>query len=155
MIDAGKCMRGKLLWIAAMSIALCGCASAPPSLTNESLRQQVIATELAFARTMAARDHDAFTAFVSDQAVFLSGDKALRGRQQISAAWKAYYTEAEAPFSWRPEQVEVDDSGRLAISTGPVFNSKGEKFATFTSIWRQESPGVWHIIFDKGDDACH
>jgi ketosteroid isomerase-like protein len=148
-------MRGKSLGILMAFIALCGCASAPPSANTADLRQQVMDTERAFARTMATRNHDAFTAFIADEAVFLSGDKALRGRQQIAGAWKGYYTEKDAPFSWRPEQVEVLGSGNLAISTGPVFDRKGDKFAVFTSIWRQESPGVWHIIFDKGDDACH
>jgi len=26
--------------------------------------------------------------------------------------------------------------------------------ATFSSIWRQESPGVWRIVFDKGNPEC-
>jgi ketosteroid isomerase-like protein len=148
-------MRRKSLGLLTAIFALCGCASLPPSASTANLRQQVMDTESAFAQTMATRDHDGFTSFIAAEAVFLSGDKALRGRQQISAAWKAYYTDKHAPFSWRPEQVEVLESGNVAISTGPVFDSKGDKFASFTSIWRQESPGVWHIIFDKGDDACH
>jgi len=40
--------------------------------------------------------------------------------------------------------------GSLAISTGPVFDPSGKAVASFTSVWRQESPGVWHIVFDKG-----
>jgi ketosteroid isomerase-like protein len=147
-------MHGTSVGILAAFFALCGCANLPPAARTGDIRQQVMDTEMAFARTMATRDHDAFMSFVSDEAVFLSGDKALRGRQQIAAAWKPYYANKDAPFSWRPEQVEVLDSGNLAISTGPVFDRKGDKLATFTSIWRQESPGVWHIIFDKGDDAC-
>jgi ketosteroid isomerase-like protein len=148
-------MRGQSLGILTAFFVLCSCANLPPSASTADLRQQVMATERAFAQTMATRDHDGFTSFIAAEAVFLSGDKALRGRQQISAAWKPYYIDKDAPFSWRPEQVEVLESGNLAISTGPVFDRKGDKFASFTSIWRQESPGVWHIIFDKGDDACH
>jgi hypothetical protein len=45
-------------------------------------------------------------------------------------------------------------SGTLAISSGPVRDPSGKLVATFTSIWRQEAPGVWRIIFDKGNDVC-
>ena len=46
------------------------------------------------------------------------------------------------------------DSGNLALSSGPVRDPSGKLVATFTSIWRQEGPGTWRIIFDKGNDVC-
>ena len=46
------------------------------------------------------------------------------------------------------------DSGNLALSSGPVRDPNGKLFATFTSIWRQEAPGTWRIIFDKGNEVC-
>jgi ketosteroid isomerase-like protein len=103
---------------------------------------------------MATRDHKAFTSFLSQEAVFFSGPKPLRGAQQVADWWKRYYEGPDAPFSWEPEDVEVLDSGTLAISTGPVRDSKGVLFATFTSIWRLEDRGTWRIIFDKGNQAC-
>ena len=45
-------------------------------------------------------------------------------------------------------------SGALAISSGPVRDSVGKHFATFQSIWRQEAPGVWRIVFDRGERVC-
>ena len=63
---------------------------------------------------------------------------------------KRFYEKPDAPFSWAPEQVEVLESGTLALSSGPVWDPKGKQFATFTSIWRLEAPGVWRIVFDKG-----
>ena len=63
--------------------------------------------------------------------------------------------EREAPFRWEPAQVEVLDSGALALSSGPVFDPAGTEVATFTSVWRRESPGVWRIVFDKGNAACN
>ena len=87
-------------------------------------------------------------------AVFFSGDKPLRGRQAVADAWKRFYDKPDAPFSWKPSTVEVLDSGTLALSSGPVYDPKGKNFATFTSIWRLEAPGVWRIIFDKGNDVC-
>ena len=133
---------------------LCGCASVPPSPTAAELRQQVAETERAFAKTMATRDHAGFTSYLAEETVFFSGPKPLHGKQQVSDWWKRFYEQSAAPFSWEPEQVEVLDSGKLALSTGPVRNPQGKLIATFTSIWRLEAPGVWRIIFDKGNDVC-
>jgi ketosteroid isomerase-like protein len=118
------------------------------------LKQQVADTERAFARTMADRNHAAFVTFLSDEAIFFTSTKPLRGRQEVADFWKRFYEKPDAPFSWTPETVEVLDSGTLALSTGPVFDPAGKNVATFTSIWRLEAPGVWRIIFDKGNDVC-
>lgn len=124
-------------------------------VTNQAILQlQVESAERSFAGSMADRDHEAFNSFLSEEAVFFTGETALRGKQQVSDAWKSYFDTPEAPFSWEPGQVEVLDSGTLALSSGPVYNPAGERVATFTSIWRQESHGQWRIIFDKGNKAC-
>ena len=111
-------------------------------------------TERAFAKTMADRDHAAFATFLADEAVFFTGPTPLHGKAAVAAAWKRFYERPQAPFSWQPEAVEVLESGTLAISSGPVFDPSGKKFATFTSIWRMEAPGVWRIVFDKGNPEC-
>jgi len=131
-------------------IFVCGSVSAEAASVAE-LKQQVIETERAFARTMADRDFVAFAAFVSSEAVFFSSEKPLRGKQEIINGWKRFYEKPEAPFSWEPESVEVLESGTLALSTGPVHDSNGKLVGTFTSIWRLEEPGKWRIIFDKGN----
>ncbi len=121
---------------------------------QKSLEQQVIQTETNFAKTMKDRNFEAFKSFLSEEAIFLSGKKKHRGKQQIAELWQTYYKDKEAPFSWKPETVVVLDSGKLALSTGPVLNNKGELSAYYTSTWRLESDGVWRIIFDKGNKAC-
>ncbi|MBU6436059.1 MAG: nuclear transport factor 2 family protein [Betaproteobacteria bacterium] len=146
-------MRALLLSITSLLLAACA-ATAPPAETPDTLRQQVRDTEAAFAQTMADRDHAAFTRFLSDEAVFMSGEQPLRGKAAVAAAWKRFYAAPRAPFSWRPERVEVLASGMLAQSSGPVFDANGKRIATFISVWRRESPGVWRIVFDQGCDAC-
>ena len=147
-------MRPVKLWLLMIAL-LAGCATRPaPTLTSEGLRQQVVDTERAFAKTMADRDFAAFNTFIADDAVFFSDTKALRGKQQVADAWQRLYQGANPPFSWTPEQVEVLAAGNLALSTGPVRDRAGKLVATFTSIWRAESPGVWRIVFDKGNDVC-
>jgi ketosteroid isomerase-like protein len=126
--------------------------SAPVAATTP--QQQVEATERAFARSMAERDLTAFTRFISEEAVFMSADRPLRGRQQVIDAWRPFFREKLAPFSWEPQTVEVLDSGHLALSRGPVHDAAGKLIATFNSVWRLEAPGTWRIIFDSGCDAC-
>ena len=147
-------MRSEIM-VAALCVAmLSGCASVTPRPTAADLQRQVADTERAFAKTMADRDHAAFASFLSDETIFFSGAKALRGKQQVADTWKRFYDGPAAPFSWQPEVVEVLDSGTLALSTGPVRNPQGKLVATFTSIWRLEAPETWRIIFDKGNDVC-
>ena len=146
-------MRTTIFMIASVVI-LVGCASSVQQADQGNLQQQVMDTERSFARTMANRDHAAFVSFVSDEAIFFSSEKPLHGRQQVADWWKRYFEKPEAPFSWEPERVEVLNSGTLALSTGPVHNPTGKLIGTFTSIWRQEAPGTWRIIFDKGNQVC-
>jgi ketosteroid isomerase-like protein len=110
-----------VLW-AALSAALLP-AQAAPSL--DELRAQVEASERAFARSMAQRDHAAFTALLSEQAVFYAPNRVLRGKAEVAAAWKAFFE-------------------------GPVRDPAGKLVARFNSVWRQEAPGVWRVVFDKG-----
>lgn len=132
--------------------AITAAVAAP--MTNAELKQQVTETERAFAATMKARDHAAFTSFLSDEAVFFSGPKPLHGKDAVAKAWKAFYDKPEAPFSWEPDEVEVLASGNLAISGGPVYDPKGKLIARFSSIWRLEAPGKWRVVFDRGSDVC-
>ena len=123
-------------------------------IVNDS-RQTVEETERAFADTMAQRDFEKFKSFLAEEAVFFSGETALRGKQQIADAWEAYFKEPQAPFSWEPESVEVLESGTLAWSTGPVYDAEGKVVATFNSVWQLDASHQWRIVFDKGNAACN
>lgn len=122
-------------------------------MPNADLRQQVIDHEHAFAATMARRDFEGFGRYLAREAVFMSGQQALRGKEQILKAWRSYYDGAQPPFSWAPEQVEVVESGTLAYSSGPVFDAAGRRIGSFNSVWRLEGPGRWTVVFDRGCDC--
>jgi ketosteroid isomerase-like protein len=118
------------------------------------LKEQVRQTEIAFAKTMADRDHIAFTSFLAEETVFI-GAKVLRGAKAVADQWKAFYQGPKAPFSWAPDAVEVLDSGTLALSSGPVFDPDGKRIGTFNSVWRLHPDGKWKIVFDKGCPSCN
>ena len=128
-------------------------ATAAPQISLEPRREEVLAAERAFARTMAERDFAAFGRYIAADCVFFSGNTPLRGRDAVLAAWKPFFDGAQAPFSWEPDQVEVLASGDLALSTGLVKTPAGPVTARFTSIWQRQADGRWLVIFDKGGPA--
>jgi len=136
------------LCLAALAV---GIASAQ---TSQELAEQVRGVEKAFARSMTERDFDAFVSHLSAETVFLSRQGALRGPEAVKGVWQGFYEGKEAPFSWAPEQVEVLDSGTLALSSGPVLDPAGKRMGTYNSVWRREGDGVWRIVFDKGCPPC-
>jgi ketosteroid isomerase-like protein/predicted enzyme related to lactoylglutathione lyase len=144
----------RLLALAALAALAPGCQPMVHAPSGDSLRLEVMAAERAFARTMADRDHVAFTSFLAPEAVFLSGDAVLRGSEAVAAGWHPLFEGPVPPFSWEPDRVEVLESGALALSTGPVRDPAGRIVNRFTSIWRREAPGVWRVVFDSGSPVC-
>jgi ketosteroid isomerase-like protein len=137
----------RLLRPAALLLALV--VNAGVSAQTSAAAAEVLAAERAFARSMAERDFAAFGRHVAEDTRFFGG-QVLRGKAAVLAGWKAFFEGPAAPFSWEPDQVEVLDSGQLALSTGPVRNPKGEVVARFNSIWQRQADGRWLVIFDKG-----
>jgi ketosteroid isomerase-like protein len=138
---------------AALLIA-CAAAAVPAlAVDRAKLEAEVRATETAFAQTLADRDVNKFVGMIAPDVIWLA-DVPLRGPEQVRANWQKFFDAPRAPFSWAPETVQVQDSGTLALSTGPVFSPQGKRVGTFTSIWRREPSGEWKIIFDSGCPAC-
>jgi len=137
----------------AFALLWCGLASARAAEPVESLAARVRAREVAFAKTMADRDHAAFATFVAEEALFM-GRAVLRGRKAVAEGWKPHFVGPKAPFSWQPDRVEVVDSGTLAFSTGAVFDPEGKRTGTFNSTWRLEKDGEWRVILDSGCPPC-
>jgi ketosteroid isomerase-like protein len=111
---------------------------------------EVLAAERAFAQSMAERDFAAFGRHVAPDTLFFGSSKVHRGRDAVLAAWKPFFDGPTAPFSWQPDQVEVLESGQLALSTGPVRDPQGQVIARFNSIWMRGADGRWRVVFDKG-----
>lgn len=132
-----------------LALAAVGCSLTPRAGVVD-LAAVVKARELAFAATMANRDLDAFLNFLSPEAIFFNGSELLRGPDEIRRAWAPFFEAPSAPFSWRPDAVGVLESGRLALTSGPVLGPSGEELGRFNSVWRKDADNQWRIVFDKG-----
>jgi ketosteroid isomerase-like protein len=132
------------------ALVMAGQAAWAQGGTPQSRQAEVFAAEHAFAKSMADRDFAAFGRLVAPDTVFFGNAKVHRGRDAVLAAWKGFFDGPQAPFSWELDQVEVLDSGQLALSTGPVRNPQGQVIARYNSIWMRMADGRWLIVFDKG-----
>jgi ketosteroid isomerase-like protein len=121
---------------------------------GNELRDELRATEEAFAQTMADRDHAAFVSFLAEGTIFFGREGEIRGREAVSAAWRPFFEGSTPPFSWRPEAVSVLDSGDLGLTSGPVLAPDGRRIGTFNSVWRRQPDGSWKIVFDRGCPDC-
>lgn len=118
-----------------------------------AIKKEVEQVEYAFAATMAQRKPQAFASYIADDAVFLTGQKVLEGKAAVLAGWEHFFEEPEASFSWKPDEIMVLPSGKLASSSGPVFDAKGTQIARYISIWRKDGK-QWKIVMDRGVDIC-
>ena len=129
-------------------------ASAGTALAD--LADEVRCREIGFSLSVEQQDHELFASFIDPDARFV-GTRVDRGRKAISAAWGVFF-EGELPaIKWRPQYVEVLDSGDLALSRGPYRiiskNEEGdtkEAWGTFNSVWRRSADGEWLVVFDAG-----
>ena len=141
----------RLLTACLLACIASGTAFAAEDLTK--LADEVRATEIAFAKTLADRDVKTFRRMIAPDVIWLA-DKPLRGPDEVLTRWQKFFDAPQVPFSWSPELVEVQEGGKLALSTGPVFDAAGKRVATYTSIWRREPTGEWRIVLDRGCPAC-
>ncbi len=131
-----------------------GCVSTGLPMATDRLEADVADRERAFAATMERRDFAAFSTFIASDAVFLTGAEPLRGAEAVKAYWARFFEAEQAPFAWKPERVMVSGGGRLALSSGPVWNAEGRGLGVFTSVWRLDDDGTWRVVLDKGGCRC-
>ena len=86
--------------------------------------------------------------------MFTSSRGETRGKAAIAAAWKPFFEEPAAPFSWQPDTAVVLESGMLGFTSGPIFAPDGTRIGTFNSVWRWGPAGTWKVVFDRGCPDC-
>lgn len=144
-------------------VLLPGIAAAEPAPSdddNEALIAEVRCVEIAFAQSVADSDGDAFRDLLHPDARFVSS-RVARGRDEIVNAWAVFFGQDRPFLTWRPDIVEVLETGTLALSRGPYRlqatdpdGNVTEEWGTYNSIWQKQADGAWQIIFDAGSPAA-
>lgn len=113
--------------------------------------------EIAFSQSVENGDIETFRSFLDADARFV-GSTVLRGPEAIVSAWSIFFADDGPEIIWRPQFVEVLESGDLALTRGPYrVRTKGpdgevsEEWGTFNSVWRKDAKGTWRVIFDAGN----
>lgn len=137
-----------------VAAALAACAHAPAA--GPGAAAEVTALDAAWARTVAGGDRDGFRALVAQDALF-AGRRLLRGREEVWAAWSAFFAEGGPRISWAPAAAGAAGSDDLAWTTGSFrLERRGENGATVTSegryltVWSRGAGGAWRVVLDGG-----
>lgn len=146
-------MKNPFLLLVGVVLAVFNPARASGQSTAEELRNSLRDAEAAFARAFAERDLEKFLSFIDEDAMFLGSQASQRGKAAVREVWAAYFEADRAPFSWAPERYEVNPSGTMGMTTGPVRGPEGQWVTSFMSVWKLQEDGTWRIIFD-GAPRC-
>jgi ketosteroid isomerase-like protein len=135
--------------IIVLNLILAASAAAGPA-------DEVRCREIGFSKSVEAQDHELFASFIDPDARFVSVG-VNRAREAIADAWNVFFTGDLPSIKWRPQIVEVLESGDLALSRGPYQiidrDEDGEirkGWGTFNSVWRLTEDGEWLVVFDAG-----
>jgi ketosteroid isomerase-like protein len=127
---------------------------------GNELADSLRATELAFATSVAAKDREAFAAFLDEEAVFAAG-QVFKGKGAVVEGWAGFFAPNGPQLEWEPDSVVVRGDGTLGLSQGPftltLRNPEGEEIVQrgrFISVWERRENGEWKILFDSGCPPC-
>ena len=140
----------RLLFALPITLALAACApgygSGSRPLALRANPSDVIATELAFART--AREKGTWTAFRE----YATRDAQWPGPQwdSVQTALKGTPDPAQA-IVWEPDQVWASCDGSFALSSGPATHPNGKR-TRFATIWQRQDNGDYRWVLDQGFD---
>jgi len=132
----------------AAALAVTACSHFP---ARHDAAESLAAAESAFAAHSVREDmRAAFLGAFAADGVF------VRGGWLVS---NDFLRDRPAPpivLDWRPQYVEVAQSGDLGLSTGPSrITSKAKpetppSYGQFVSVWRREGNGPWRVAVDLG-----
>lgn len=137
-------------------------ASAPVVAPVKPIDCPVWERELSFAQSVRDHDAEAFASHIDPDAVFsLDSATPTRGRAAIAKRWTGIVDGSAMRLQWYPDKVITAASGDIAWSTGPALLEMPEgkdrwkpMLSRFTSVWRKNADGQWHVVFDTGSEPA-
>ena len=136
-----------------ISLFLSSCSMNPSALDIEKWKQEILDTELAFAKLAHEEGiHHAFIAFADDDAVLMRNDELVIGKPAIGQFLKSQTSKG---LDWTPDFVDVSASGDLGYTYGhytfSYTDEEGvvqESTGIFHSVWKRQADGTWKFVWD-------
>ncbi len=139
--------------LALSATVLAGCGGGPHARESRFMRNlkpvadpgEVVATELAFART--AQEKGQWTAF----AEFATEDAVMFVPQPVNAQqWLKGRANPAQAVKWQPHQVWSSCVGTLAVTKGAWQRPDGS-VGYFTTVWQRQNDRDYKWVMDQGD----
>lgn len=116
-------------------------------------KQEIVDAEAAFAKM--ANEYGmnkAFAAYAANDAVLMRGNQIISGREAIVEFMQ---NQDSKELAWKPEYIDVSNSGDLGYSYGYYTfaypDSSGtsvEVKGVFHTVWKRQQDGNWKFVWD-------
>jgi ketosteroid isomerase-like protein len=116
-------------------------------------KKEIIDAETKFANFLKEKGmHDAFVAFAADDAVLMRNNDLVIGKEAID---KRYSNLNSKNLDWKPDFVEVSNSGDLAYTYGKYYYTYKDSIGNeqvdtgiFHTVWKRQNDGSWKYVWD-------
>ena len=96
----------------------------------------------------------AFQTYAAEDAVIKRGKNIIKGNYAITE-WYRKDNRPNETLSWKPDFVDVSDSGDLGYTYGGFtftsidsIGNRIESFGKFHTVWKRQADGSWKFVWD-------
>lgn len=123
----------------------------------EQWKNEIIQTEKDFADMASSNGiAQAFLFYAAEDAVLERNDVLIKGKQSIADKLKKNNSNSmEVTLSWKPDFVDVSNSGDLGYTYGKYqyvsidsLGNKQESEGIFHTVWKRQKDGSWKYVWD-------
>ena len=130
--------------------------SQPVSDTRAADEDAIRQADMNWAKTVDAKQIDAFVEFVLDSAVVLGPNAPITlGKEAIRRIFAGAFAMPGYACKWQPAKVEVARSGDLGYSRGTyelsINDAKGNPITDrgkYATVWKKQADGSWKVALD-------
>ena len=132
------------------------CSDNVTQAEREKAKQEILQAEKDFAELCRKEGiRKAFTSFTDDNAILMSNDSLIRGKEEIMRHYLNPIFD-DASLVWSPDFVDAGSSGDLGYTYGKyifsipdsVGNIK-EQRGIFHTVWKKQTDGKWKFVWDN------
>lgn len=145
----------KVILLSSLLALLFGC-----QMTNEvnvdNIKLEIIDIEDQFQKMVATEGmQKAFVHFAAEDAVIKRGKSLFKGKEAIHKKLGTSPSPEKMKLTWKPDFVEVAQSGELAYTYGKyqltkIDDNGNEKTSSgvFHTVWKMQHDGKWRYVWD-------